>query len=90
MRNFYISFGLWIIVIPYLGIPGTWKSALILLSGLFLILISIGPIVLKKLQTKPKPKKKQNKAINETLTTEKTEPKISDSGAGQIENNNEN
>lgn len=56
-NNFYISFGVWIIILPLLGIPSTWKSSLIFLSGLFLILVSLGPVILGKLQTKEKPKK---------------------------------
>ena len=51
-NNFYISFGVWIAILPFLGIPGTWESTLIFISGIFLILISLGPIILKKLQTK--------------------------------------
>lgn len=45
---------------PFLGIPGTWRNVLITLSGIFLILVSLGPTILKKLQAKPKPKKKNN------------------------------
>ena len=51
-NNFCISFGVWIAILPFLGIPGRWKSTLIFISGIFLILISLGPIILKKLQTK--------------------------------------
>lgn len=61
-NNFYISFGVWITILPFLGIPGTWKNTLIILSGLFLILVSLGPVIMKKLQAKPKPKKKQAEA----------------------------
>ena len=60
-NNFYISFGVWITIIPFLGIPGTWRNTLVALSGLFLILVSLGPTLLKKLQGKSKIKKKQNK-----------------------------
>lgn len=46
---------------PFLGIPGTWRNTLVTLSGLFLILVSLGPTILKKLQTKEKSKKRQTK-----------------------------
>lgn len=60
MKNsFYISFGVWIAILPFFGIPGTWRNALIFLSGMFLILVSLGPTILKKLQTKPKTRKKK-------------------------------
>jgi hypothetical protein len=57
-NNFYISFGVWLVILPFLGIPGTWRNTLVFLSGFFLILVSLGPAILKKLQTKSKPKKK--------------------------------
>jgi hypothetical protein len=57
-NNFYISFGVWLIVIPFLGVPIVWRDALVFLSGLFFILVSLGPTILKKLQTKSKPKRK--------------------------------
>jgi hypothetical protein len=52
-NNFFISFGIWLAVLPFLGIPGTWKSALVSLSGIFLALVFLGPTILKKLQVKP-------------------------------------
>ncbi|MFH0804136.1 MAG: hypothetical protein V1896_00865 [Candidatus Zambryskibacteria bacterium] len=55
-NNFYISFGIWLIIIPLLGIPIDWARILVFLSGLFLILVSLGPVILKKLQVKPKKK----------------------------------
>jgi len=58
-NNFYISFGVWIAILPFLGIPGTWRNTLVFISGIFLILVSLGPIILKKLQ--PKLKRKSNK-----------------------------
>lgn len=56
-NGFYISFGVWLIVIPFLGVPIAWRDALVFLSGLFFILVSLGPTILKKLQTRPKRKK---------------------------------
>jgi len=58
-NNFYISFGVWITILPFLGIPGTWRNTLVVLSGLFLILVSLGPVILKRLQTRSKSKKKR-------------------------------
>ncbi len=58
-NNFYIWFGLWVAVLPFLGVPGVWKVYLTCASGIFLVLYAAGPMILKKLQTKPtKPKKK--------------------------------
>ncbi len=51
-NNFYISFGVWITIIPFLGIPGTWRNTLVFVSGIFFILVSVGPIILEKLQPK--------------------------------------
>lgn len=58
-NNFYISFGIWLAILPFLGIPGIWKDTLVFISGMFLILVSSGPMILKKLQTKTKPRKKE-------------------------------
>lgn len=76
-NNFYISFGVWIAILPFLGIPGTWRNTLVALSGLFLILVSLGPTILKKLQTKPKPKKKQNKIDSQNLPLQNNELRFS-------------
>jgi hypothetical protein len=57
-NNFYISFGVWIAIIPFLGIPRIGINALVTLSGIFLILVSLGPTILKKLQARTKSKKK--------------------------------
>lgn len=29
-----IALGLWVVVVPYLGIPGDWRTALLVLSGI--------------------------------------------------------
>lgn len=29
-----IALGVWVIVVPYLGIPGSWRTALLVLTGL--------------------------------------------------------
>jgi hypothetical protein len=59
-NNFYISFGVWLVVVPFLGLPIVWRDTLVFLSGVFLILVSLGPTILKKLQTKPKQKIKKS------------------------------
>jgi hypothetical protein len=60
-NNFYISFGVWLVVVTQFGVPGTWIKTLVFISGIFLILVSLGPAILRKLQVKTKPKKKQEK-----------------------------
>lgn len=63
MKNsFYTSFGIWLVVVSLLGVPIVWRDALVALSGIFLILISIGPAILRKLYIKPKQKRKQEKS----------------------------
>ena len=76
-NNFYISFGAWLVVLPFLGIPGTWKNTLVFLSGLFLVLVSLGPTIMKRLQIKPKTKKKANK-ISGSVPSQETDLKFSE------------
>ncbi len=74
--GFYISLGVWIALLPFLGFPGGWRDILVNLSGIFLALTSLGPIVLKKLQTKPKQKKKKGEITHPptpSLTTREGE-----------------
>ena len=74
-NNFYISFGGWLIILPLLGIPGLWRNGLVMASGVFLILLLVGPILLKKLQTKNKVirKKKITHPLAPSLTTREGE-----------------
>lgn len=51
-KNFYISFGVWLIFIPFFGIPSDWKNILNIISGIFLILFVLGPDILKSLQSR--------------------------------------
>jgi hypothetical protein len=68
-NNFFISFGVWITILPFFGIPGAWKDFLMSLSGIFLVLVFLGPTILKKLQTKSKTSKnKNNKTISEDIS----------------------
>lgn len=63
-NNFYISFGVWLSVVPFLGVPNLWRNILIVASGIFLVIVFAGPIVLKKLQSKKPKKKKEIKVEN--------------------------
>jgi len=68
MTNFLITFGIWIAVLPHLGIPGSWRNALVSLSGVLLVLVVLGPTIFKMLKAKPKgrPKKKMTEVTEET------------------------
>jgi len=51
MKNrFYISFGIWIAILPHLGVPSVWKTGLITASGLFLSFTFVLPLLLEKLR----------------------------------------
>lgn len=73
-NNFYISFGIWITILPFLGIPGSWKNTLTILSGLFLVLVALGPGIIRRLQTKAKPKRKRTKMESIATVPSETEP----------------
>jgi len=34
-----IAFGIWVIIIPYLGIPGEWRTILTVVTGAVLIIL---------------------------------------------------
>ncbi len=34
-----IALGVWIIVIPYLGVPGSWRTTFLILTGLAIIVV---------------------------------------------------
>jgi len=89
-NNFYISFAVWLIIIPLLGVPIVWRDGLVFLSGLFLLLVSFGPAILKKLQPKAKNKKKQGKVSLDGLNENSNELGFSVSEENQIRENNEN
>jgi hypothetical protein len=90
-NSFYISFGIWIAIIPFFGIPGSWKDVLVSLSGIFLILVFLGPTILKKLQLKPKiTKSKSSKIVSQTtLSQDAAVPNISNEDHNQIETEKE-
>lgn len=60
-EKFYISLGIWIALLPFLGIPVDWRNGLIAGSGLLLALISIAPFIFKEVQPKAKPKRRTSK-----------------------------
>ena len=75
MRNtFNLSFGFWILVLPFLGIPVFWKTLLICSSGLLLILVGIGPSLLSVLKEKPKIQKKKTAASQAPLESPALSP----------------
>lgn len=47
-------------MVSLLGVPIFWRDILVFLSGLFLVLVSLGPTILKKLQTKSKVRKEKS------------------------------
>lgn len=60
-------------VVSLLGVPIAWRDALVFISGLFLVLVSLGPIILKRLQVKTKPKKIQELPKQELKFSENQE-----------------
>ena len=56
-RTFFL--GIFIFLIPFLGLPSSWKTILIVLSGLGLVALSVKIIIPKK-PTKTKGKKSRS------------------------------
>jgi len=88
-NSFYISFGVWLIIVTQLGIPGSWRDILIFVSGIFIILVSLGPSILNKLQSKPKLKRKQKRINSENMPSQNTDLKFSASEYNQTETEKE-
>lgn len=59
--------GIFVFLIPFMGLPTFWKTLLITLSGLALVFISIKIPVSKK-QTRSKPKRDRGLGGDETVT----------------------
>ena len=36
-----ITLGVWIVVVPFLGFPGTWKTIIFVISGLAVVLLTV-------------------------------------------------
>ena len=71
-NNFYIFLGAWIAILPFTGIPGVWRNGLVSTSGLILILVVIGPTILKKLnkqKTKRRSKTSADSYIGDSNAT---------------------
>lgn len=34
-----IALGVWVIIVPYLGVPGTWRTAILVLTGIAIAVI---------------------------------------------------
>ena len=34
-----IVLGVWVMLVPYLGVPGSWRTAILVISGLTLVLV---------------------------------------------------
>ncbi len=63
--NFYVYFGVWVALLPFIGVPGIWKTYLISVSGLIIVFYALLPAILKKLQAKaPRPRKKLAKQVD--------------------------
>lgn len=69
-ENFYISFAVWLCLLPFFGIPSTWKTGLMFASGVLLLLVNVGPIIFKNIQPKPKLRKRQSKVQNAPILSE--------------------
>ena len=87
--NFYISLGIWLVLIPLLGIPGVWRNNLITATGILLLLHVLWPVFLRKISEKSKFKKREKK------DTTKNKTKLDISGKeemtfGEITQNSQN
>lgn len=36
-----IALGVWVVIIPYLGVPGSWRTVLLIGTGILLIIIGL-------------------------------------------------
>jgi hypothetical protein len=69
-NSFYISLGVWLIIVPILGIPGVWRYRIIELTGLFLVIHSAWPAILKRVSQKPRIKKPKVESKKEESVVE--------------------
>ncbi len=76
--HFLISFGLWIIIIPFLGISSVSKNYLNIISGLFLLFFVLSPIVFNKIEVKQKVKKRKGKNTESNLVNIKNYSEVED------------
>ena len=62
-RTFFL--GIFIFLVPFLGLPSSWKTALVILSGLTLIAFSVKLSLPKKLPKRLQKKPKTNPTLAE-------------------------
>ena len=36
-----VAFGVWIIILPYLGVPGSWRTAALVGTGILLVILGL-------------------------------------------------
>jgi len=36
-----IALGVWLVIVPYLGVPGSWRTVLLLLTGVALVVLGL-------------------------------------------------
>lgn len=90
MRNtFNISFGFWILILPFLGLPIFWKTILISASGALLILVGIGPSLLKVLKEKPKTQKKKSTTEQSNITSDSSVSNMENAEMDKKDGNND-
>lgn len=70
-RTFFL--GIFIFLIPYLGVPSSWKTALIVLSGILLVLLSIRVSLPKQSSRRPRKKEKVTPIFVESAPTERAQ-----------------
>ncbi len=58
-KRFFMILGVWIMVLPFLGFPNTWRKILFILTGIILIALAVSK------SSKQKTKTIQNETINQ-------------------------
>lgn len=53
-NNFYSIVGILVFIIPFLGIPVSWRDAILSLLGFTIFIFSIRSSIMRRLTTKPK------------------------------------
>ena len=36
-----VALGVWVVIVPYLGVPGSWRTAILVLSGIGIALVGL-------------------------------------------------
>jgi hypothetical protein len=58
-NNFYISLGVWLMIIPLLGIPNVWRGRLVEVTGALVVGYAAWPFIFRKISQKPRVKKEK-------------------------------